>query len=69
MQLGQKQQELDRLQRQNDVLKEQLGDALGKEQSARDGYVLQVHRSPRTLQDLISTTCTKISFQHAFQFF
>uniref|UniRef100_A0AAQ4RI98 PH domain-containing protein n=1 Tax=Gasterosteus aculeatus aculeatus TaxID=481459 RepID=A0AAQ4RI98_GASAC len=39
--LGQKQQELDRLQRQNDVLKEQLGDALGKEQSARDGYVLQ----------------------------
>ncbi|XP_077959863.1 uncharacterized protein LOC120819812 isoform X11 [Gasterosteus aculeatus] len=52
--LGQKQQELDRLQRQNDVLKEQLGDALGKEQSARDGYVLQnatpssssAHRAP-----------------------
>uniref|UniRef100_A0A8C2Z6H1 Myosin phosphatase Rho interacting protein n=1 Tax=Cyclopterus lumpus TaxID=8103 RepID=A0A8C2Z6H1_CYCLU len=39
--LGQKQQELDRLHTQNNVLKEQLEDALGREQSARDGYVLQ----------------------------
>ncbi|KAF1373986.1 hypothetical protein PFLUV_G00244590 [Perca fluviatilis] len=39
--LGQKQQELDRLQKQNNVLKEQLEDALGREQSARAGYVLQ----------------------------
>uniref|UniRef100_A0A8D0DDM4 Myosin phosphatase Rho interacting protein n=1 Tax=Sander lucioperca TaxID=283035 RepID=A0A8D0DDM4_SANLU len=44
--LGQKQQELDRLQKQNNVLKEQLEDALGREQSARAGYVLQVLHSP-----------------------
>lgn len=46
VQLGQKQQELDRLQKQNNVLKEQLEDALGREQSARAGYVLQVLHSP-----------------------
>ncbi|XP_074476793.1 myosin phosphatase Rho-interacting protein isoform X3 [Sebastes fasciatus] len=39
--LGQKQQELDRLQKQNNALKEQLENALGREQSAREGYVLQ----------------------------
>uniref|UniRef100_A0A4W6G164 Myosin phosphatase Rho interacting protein n=1 Tax=Lates calcarifer TaxID=8187 RepID=A0A4W6G164_LATCA len=39
--LGQKQKELDRLQKQNNLLKEQLEDALGREQSAREGYVLQ----------------------------
>ncbi|XP_070707335.1 myosin phosphatase Rho-interacting protein isoform X5 [Pempheris klunzingeri] len=39
--LGQKQKELDQLQRQNNVLKEQLDSALGREQSAREGYVLQ----------------------------
>uniref|UniRef100_A0A3P9Q0Q3 Centrosome-associated protein CEP250-like n=1 Tax=Poecilia reticulata TaxID=8081 RepID=A0A3P9Q0Q3_POERE len=39
--LGQKQQELDRLQEQNSLLKEQLEDALGREHSARQGYVLQ----------------------------
>ncbi|XP_038592217.1 centromere-associated protein E isoform X3 [Micropterus salmoides] len=39
--LGQKQKELDQLQKQNSVLKEQLEDALGREQSAREGYVLQ----------------------------
>uniref|UniRef100_A0A8C2Z6J7 Myosin phosphatase Rho interacting protein n=1 Tax=Cyclopterus lumpus TaxID=8103 RepID=A0A8C2Z6J7_CYCLU len=44
--LGQKQQELDRLHTQNNVLKEQLEDALGREQSARDGYVLQVLHTP-----------------------
>ncbi|XP_049915184.1 centromere-associated protein E isoform X4 [Epinephelus moara] len=44
--LGQKQQELDRLQKQNNVLKEQLEDALGREQSAREGYVLQSATPP-----------------------
>ncbi|MEQ2270445.1 hypothetical protein XENORESO_010701 [Xenotaenia resolanae] len=39
--LGQKQKELDRLQEQNNLLKEQLEGALGREQSARQGYVLQ----------------------------
>ncbi|XP_053722830.1 myosin phosphatase Rho-interacting protein isoform X9 [Synchiropus splendidus] len=39
--LGQKQKELDLLQKQNNILKEQLEDALGREQSAREGYVLQ----------------------------
>uniref|UniRef100_A0A667XL02 Myosin phosphatase Rho interacting protein n=1 Tax=Myripristis murdjan TaxID=586833 RepID=A0A667XL02_9TELE len=40
--LGQKQKELDRLQEQNNLLQEQLEDARGREQSAREGYVLQV---------------------------
>ncbi|XP_049615023.1 trichohyalin isoform X1 [Syngnathus scovelli] len=44
--LGQKQKELDQLQRQNNLLKEQLEDALGREQSARDGYVLQSATPP-----------------------
>ncbi|XP_033974822.1 myosin phosphatase Rho-interacting protein isoform X4 [Trematomus bernacchii] len=44
--LGEKQQELDRLQKQNYVLKEQLEDALGREHSARQGYVLQSATSP-----------------------
>lgn len=41
-QLGQKQKVLEQLQRQNSKLQEQLGDALGREESARDGYVPQV---------------------------
>ncbi|XP_028288044.1 myosin phosphatase Rho-interacting protein [Parambassis ranga] len=44
--LGQKQEELDRLQKQNNLLKEQLEDALGREQSAREGYVLQSATPP-----------------------
>ncbi|KAM8876114.1 myosin phosphatase Rho-interacting protein isoform 4-T4 [Synchiropus picturatus] len=44
--LGQKQKELDLLQKQNNILKEQLEDALGREQSAREGYVLQSTTSP-----------------------
>ncbi|XP_044034449.1 protein MLP1 homolog isoform X3 [Siniperca chuatsi] len=44
--LGQKQKELDRLQKQNNILKEQLEDALGREQSAREGYVLQSTTPP-----------------------
>lgn len=51
VQLGQKQKELDRLQRQNNVLKEQLDDALGREQSAREGYILQVLHSTSIMQD------------------
>lgn len=46
-QLGQKQKELEQLQEQNNLLKEQLEDALGREHSAREGYVLQVpHTNP-----------------------
>ncbi|XP_029383157.1 myosin phosphatase Rho-interacting protein isoform X2 [Echeneis naucrates] len=44
--LGQKQKELDQLQKQNNLLKEQLEDALGREQSAREGYVLQSATPP-----------------------
>ncbi|XP_040922370.1 centromere-associated protein E isoform X3 [Toxotes jaculatrix] len=44
--LGQKQKELDRLQKQNNLLKEQLEDALGREHSAREGYVLQSATPP-----------------------
>uniref|UniRef100_A0A8C5BKV7 PH domain-containing protein n=1 Tax=Gadus morhua TaxID=8049 RepID=A0A8C5BKV7_GADMO len=40
--LGEKQQELDRLQEQNLHLKEQLDEARGREHSAREGYVLQL---------------------------
>uniref|UniRef100_A0AAR2J327 PH domain-containing protein n=1 Tax=Pygocentrus nattereri TaxID=42514 RepID=A0AAR2J327_PYGNA len=39
--LGQTQRELVRLQEQNSLLQEQLQDARGREQSAREGYVLQ----------------------------
>ncbi|XP_051738094.1 myosin phosphatase Rho-interacting protein isoform X10 [Ctenopharyngodon idella] len=39
--LGQAQRELARLQQQNTVLQEQLQDARGREQNAREGYVLQ----------------------------
>lgn len=45
VQLGQKQRELDRLQKENNVLKGQLENAIGREQSAREGYVLQVLHS------------------------
>ncbi|XP_073345552.1 uncharacterized protein [Pagrus major] len=44
--LGQKQKELDRLQKQNNLLKEQLENALGREHSAREGYVLQSATPP-----------------------
>ncbi|KAM8836342.1 myosin phosphatase Rho-interacting protein isoform 12-T13 [Spinachia spinachia] len=55
--LGQKQQELDRLQKQNNVLKEQLEDALGKEQSARDGYVLQSAAPPPSSTHRVPWQC------------
>lgn len=45
IQLGQKQKELDQLQKENNILKEKLQDALGREQNAREGYILQVLHS------------------------
>ncbi|XP_073797237.1 myosin phosphatase Rho-interacting protein isoform X9 [Danio rerio] len=39
--LGQAQKELARLQEQNSILQDQLQDARGREQNAREGYVLQ----------------------------
>lgn len=53
--MGQKQKELDRLQKQNSVLKEQLENALGREQSAREGYVLQV-----LIKDLSWRICVNV---------
>uniref|UniRef100_A0A667XI14 Myosin phosphatase Rho interacting protein n=1 Tax=Myripristis murdjan TaxID=586833 RepID=A0A667XI14_9TELE len=53
--LGQKQKELDRLQEQNNLLQEQLEDARGREQSAREGYVLQVPRSPSSREDYFAS--------------
>uniref|UniRef100_A0A8C0YI30 PH domain-containing protein n=1 Tax=Cyprinus carpio carpio TaxID=630221 RepID=A0A8C0YI30_CYPCA len=53
--LGQAQRDLARFQQQNSILQEQLQDARGREQNAREGYVLQtssdaasvsVHRAP-----------------------
>ncbi|XP_072535304.1 uncharacterized protein [Salminus brasiliensis] len=44
--LGQTQRELVRLQEQNSLLQEQLQDARGREQSAREGYVLQSASAP-----------------------
>ncbi|XP_028989971.1 golgin subfamily B member 1 isoform X3 [Betta splendens] len=44
--LGQKQKELDQLQKENNILKEKLEDALGREHSAREGYILQSATSP-----------------------
>ncbi|XP_031698722.1 myosin phosphatase Rho-interacting protein isoform X3 [Anarrhichthys ocellatus] len=55
--LGQKQQELDILQKQNNVLKEQLEDALGKEQSARDGYILQNATPPSSSPHRVPWHC------------
>ncbi|XP_008301489.1 myosin phosphatase Rho-interacting protein [Stegastes partitus] len=55
--LGQKQKELDRLQKQNSLLKEQLEDALGREHSAREGYVLQSATPP-------SSSPRKVPWQH-----
>ncbi|KAM9717016.1 myosin phosphatase Rho-interacting protein isoform 3-T4 [Menidia menidia] len=55
--LGQKQKELDRLQEQNSILKEQLEDALGREQNAREGYVLQSATPP-------SSSPNKVPWQH-----
>ncbi|XP_061564297.1 uncharacterized protein si:ch73-103b11.2 isoform X3 [Cololabis saira] len=55
--LGQKQKELDQLQEQNNLLKEQLEDALGRTQHAREGYVLQSATPP-------SSSPHKVPWQH-----
>lgn len=55
--LGQKQKELDQLQKQNSLLKEQLEDALVREQSAREGYVLQSTPPP-------SSSPNRVPWQH-----
>ncbi|XP_075890566.1 myosin phosphatase Rho-interacting protein isoform X5 [Nelusetta ayraudi] len=55
--LGQKQKELDQLQKQNSVLKEQLESALGREQTAREGYVLQSATPP-------SVSPRRVPWQH-----
>ncbi|KAM6951156.1 LOW QUALITY PROTEIN: myosin phosphatase Rho-interacting protein [Aplochiton taeniatus] len=44
--LGQTQKELARMQEQNHLLQGQLEDAQGREQSAREGYVLQTATTP-----------------------
>uniref|UniRef100_A0A8C8DLB6 Myosin phosphatase Rho interacting protein n=1 Tax=Oryzias sinensis TaxID=183150 RepID=A0A8C8DLB6_9TELE len=56
--LGQKQKELDQLQEQNNLLKEQLEDALGREHSAREGYVLQSASPPS------SSSPRRVPWQH-----
>ncbi|KAM6897774.1 myosin phosphatase Rho-interacting protein [Xenentodon cancila] len=55
--LGQKQKELDKLQEQNNLLKEQLEDALGRTQNAREGYVLQSATPP-------SSSPHRVPWQH-----
>ncbi|XP_033974823.1 myosin phosphatase Rho-interacting protein isoform X5 [Trematomus bernacchii] len=64
--LGEKQQELDRLQKQNYVLKEQLEDALGREHSARQGYVLQAtcERGFATMEDTHHKVINDLQRQH-----
>ncbi|XP_078793452.1 uncharacterized protein mpripa isoform X9 [Oryzias latipes] len=56
--LGQKQKELEQLQEQNNLLKEQLEDALGREHSAREGYVLQSASPPS------SSSPRRVPWQH-----
>uniref|UniRef100_A0A3P9KRR1 Myosin phosphatase Rho interacting protein n=1 Tax=Oryzias latipes TaxID=8090 RepID=A0A3P9KRR1_ORYLA len=56
--LGQKKKELEQLQEQNNLLKEQLEDALGREHSAREGYVLQSASPPS------SSSPRRVPWQH-----
>uniref|UniRef100_A0A671LH08 Myosin-2 heavy chain-like n=1 Tax=Sinocyclocheilus anshuiensis TaxID=1608454 RepID=A0A671LH08_9TELE len=75
--LGQAQRELARLQQQNSILQEQLQDARGREQSAREGYVLQtssdaasasVHRAPwQRLSKLNQDLKSELESQHRKQ--
>ncbi|XP_062234981.1 myosin phosphatase Rho-interacting protein isoform X7 [Platichthys flesus] len=64
--LGQKQKELDQLQKQNNLLKEQLDDALGREHSAREGYVLQAtcERGFAAMEDTHHKVIEDIQRQH-----
>ncbi|XP_056307188.1 golgin subfamily B member 1 isoform X3 [Danio aesculapii] len=63
--LGQAQRELARLQEQNSILQDQLQDARGREQNAREGYVLQSDTSiAKTSSDAaVSTSVHKAPWQ------
>ncbi|XDV47968.1 hypothetical protein PO909_017500 [Leuciscus waleckii] len=62
--LGQAQRELARLQQQNSVLQEQLQDARGREQNAREGYVLQSDTTAaKPLSDAASTPVHRAPWQ------
>ncbi|XP_056119636.1 golgin subfamily A member 4 isoform X6 [Rhinichthys klamathensis goyatoka] len=62
--LGQAQRELARLQQQNSVLQEQLQDARGREQNAREGYVLQSDTTTaKPSSDAVSTPVHRAPWQ------
>ncbi|TRY89706.1 hypothetical protein DNTS_033847 [Danionella cerebrum] len=62
--LGQAQKELTRLQEQNSILQEQLQDARGREQNAREGYVLQSDMtSAKPSSDSMSTVVHRAPWQ------
>ncbi|KAK7118798.1 hypothetical protein R3I94_022337 [Phoxinus phoxinus] len=62
--LGQAQRELARLQQQNSVLQEQLLDARGREQNAREGYVLQSDTTTaKPSSDVVSTPVHRAPWQ------
>ncbi|XP_016424594.1 myosin-2 heavy chain-like isoform X5 [Sinocyclocheilus rhinocerous] len=62
--LGQAQRELARLQQQNSILQEQLQDARGREQSAREGYVLQSDTTAaKTSSDAASASVHRAPWQ------
>uniref|UniRef100_A0A673G328 Myosin-2 heavy chain-like n=1 Tax=Sinocyclocheilus rhinocerous TaxID=307959 RepID=A0A673G328_9TELE len=64
--LGQAQRELARLQQQNSILQEQLQDARGREQSAREGYVLQAtcERGFAAMEEMHQKVIEDIQRQH-----
>ncbi|XP_073686461.1 uncharacterized protein [Garra rufa] len=62
--LGQAQRELARLQQQNSILQEQLQDARGREQNAREGYVLQSETTAaKPSSDAASTSVHRAPWQ------
>ncbi|XP_052397873.1 trichohyalin isoform X7 [Carassius gibelio] len=62
--LGQAQRDLARLQQQNSILQEQLQDARGREQSAREGYVLQSDTTTaKTSSDAASASVHRAPWQ------
>uniref|UniRef100_A0A673J462 PH domain-containing protein n=1 Tax=Sinocyclocheilus rhinocerous TaxID=307959 RepID=A0A673J462_9TELE len=64
--LGQAQRDLARLQQQNSILQEQLQDARGREQSAREGYVLQAtcERGFAAMEEMHQKVIEDIQRQH-----
>uniref|UniRef100_A0A8C2D9A0 Myosin phosphatase Rho interacting protein n=1 Tax=Cyprinus carpio TaxID=7962 RepID=A0A8C2D9A0_CYPCA len=62
--LGQAQRDLARLQQQNSILQEQLQDARGREQNAREGYVLQSDTTAaKTSSDAVSASVHRAPWQ------